>query len=76
MDDPSNKQRWNRVEKANRHIVLQALQFEGTCTGEHGVGIGKRHFLQDEYGESLELMRKIKELLDSRGLLNPGKIFF
>jgi D-lactate dehydrogenase (cytochrome) len=76
MDDPSNKQRWNRVEKANRHIVLQALQFEGTCTGEHGVGIGKRHFLQDEHGESLELMRKIKELLDSRGLLNPGKIFF
>ena len=76
MDDPRNKQRWARIEKANQRIVLQALQFEGTCTGEHGVGIGKRHFLQDEHGESLAVMRSIKELFDPRGLLNPGKIFF
>jgi D-lactate dehydrogenase (cytochrome) len=56
--------------------VEKALEFEGTCTGEHGVGIGKRNFLVNEHRNSLELMRKIKRLIDPDGLFNPGKIFF
>lgn len=76
MDDPANRDRWSRVEEANRHIVLKALEFEGTCTGEHGVGIGKRTFLLQEHGESLALMWDIKHLLDPKGLMNPGKFFF
>ncbi len=75
MDLPSDRVRWERVETANRRIVEKALEFEGTCTGEHGVGIGKRGFLAAEHGESLDLMRRIKNLLDPEGLLNPGKIF-
>jgi D-lactate dehydrogenase (cytochrome) len=76
MDVPSEKTRWARVEQANRRIVEKALQFEGTCTGEHGVGIGKRCFLAQEHGESLELMKRLKHLIDPDGLFNPGKIFF
>jgi D-lactate dehydrogenase (cytochrome) len=75
MDDPGDKARWARVEEANRNIVLKALELEGTCTGEHGVGIGKCPFLKIEHGESLELMKRIKALLDPKDLMNPGKFF-
>lgn len=75
MDLPSDSCRWIRVEKAHQRIVEQALAFEGTCTGEHGVGIGKRCFLPAEHKESLDLMKQIKMLLDPEDLFNPGKIF-
>jgi D-lactate dehydrogenase (cytochrome) len=75
MDNPEDKGRWGGVEEANRKIVLKALELEGTCTGEHGVGIGKRQFLEIEHGESLALMQRIKALLDPKGLMNPGKFF-
>jgi D-lactate dehydrogenase (cytochrome) len=47
----------------------------GTCTGEHGVGIGKRKFMELEHGEGFQLMHRIKNLIDPKGLMNPGKIF-
>jgi D-lactate dehydrogenase (cytochrome) len=75
MDDPADRGRWARVEEANRRIVEKALAFEGTCTGEHGVGIGKRLFLPREHGDSLDLMKRIKGLIDPEGLFNPGKLF-
>ncbi|MCX5817290.1 MAG: FAD-binding oxidoreductase [Proteobacteria bacterium] len=75
MDNPEDKRRWARVEEANRKIVLKALDLEGTCTGEHGVGIGKCSFLKKEHGESLALMKRIKALLDPKDLMNPGKFF-
>lgn len=75
MDDPHDQQRWALVEKANQRIVLKALEFEGTCTGEHGVGIGKICFLVDEHNESLAVMKRFKDFLDPEGLLNPGKFF-
>jgi D-lactate dehydrogenase (cytochrome) len=55
--------------------VEWVLSIGGTCTGEHGVGIGKRDFMYAEHGPSLELMRKIKQLFDPNGIMNPGKIF-
>jgi D-lactate dehydrogenase (cytochrome) len=75
MDVPSDIRRWARVEEAHLRIVEKALALEGTCTGEHGVGIGKRCFLPDEHGDSLELMKRIKRLIDPEGLFNPGKLF-
>jgi D-lactate dehydrogenase (cytochrome) len=75
MDLPADSYRWARVEEASRRIVEQALAFEGTCTGEHGVGIGKRCFLAEEHGDSLELMKQLKRLIDPEGLFNPGKLF-
>lgn len=58
-----------------REIVEKAIAMGGTATGEHGVGIGKRRFMSLEHGDSLDLMRTIKEAVDPNGILNPGKIF-
>jgi len=75
MDAPADIRRWARVEEANCHIVEKALEYEGTCTGEHGIGIGKRRFLAEEHGDSLKLMKRIKRLIDPEGIFNPGKFF-
>jgi len=64
-----------RLDQANEAIVLHALSLGGTATGEHGVGIGKRRFMAREHGEGLEVMKRIKTLLDPNEILNPGKIF-
>jgi D-lactate dehydrogenase (cytochrome) len=57
-------------------IVRRAIDLGGTATGEHGVGIGKRKFMSQEHGVSLEIMKRIKFLFDPNGIMNPGKIFF
>lgn len=59
----------------NDEIVGEALALGGTATGEHGVGMGKAHWMQREHGDALGVMRAIKQTLDPRGILNPGKIF-
>jgi D-lactate dehydrogenase (cytochrome) len=60
----------------DRAIVAQGLALGGTCSGEHGIGLGKREFLEQEHGaEALAVMRSVKAALDPRGILNPGKMF-
>jgi len=57
-------------------MIDHALSVGGTCTGEHGIGLGKRQAMQREHGtESVATMRRIKDALDPSGLFNPGKIF-
>lgn len=64
------------AEKIVDNMVIRAIKAEGTCTGEHGVGIGKREFLLQELGEeAIALMRKMKLALDPKRILNPDKIF-
>ena len=67
------------LEKAwalDREIVTQGLALGGTCSGEHGIGLGKREFLEQEHGaEALSVMRALKATLDPKGILNPGKMF-
>ncbi|MBW3095892.1 FAD-binding oxidoreductase [Pseudohoeflea coraliihabitans] len=53
----------------------RALRFEGTCTGEHGIGQGKQAYLPAELGDSVEIMRQIKRALDPDEIMNPGKVF-
>ena len=63
------------VEQFDDQLVEHALRLGGTCTGEHGVGIGKRKYMQPEHGEvAVQTMQQIKRLLDPKGILNPGKI--
>ncbi len=65
-----------RAWALDRQIVARALALGGSCSGEHGVGIGKREFLEQEHGaEALAVMRSLKATLDPRGILNPGKMF-
>ena len=73
--DPDDEKEWLILEKINHVIVEKAVELGGTCTGEHGVGIGKRKFMELEHGDSYQLMRQIKELIDPKGLMNPDKIF-
>jgi D-lactate dehydrogenase (cytochrome) len=67
------------LEKAwalDREIVAQGLALGGTCSGEHGIGLGKREFLEQEHGDgALSVMRALKATLDPKGILNPGKMF-
>lgn len=70
-DDP---QEVDSAQALHSRMVLRALQMDGTCTGEHGIGYGKIEFLEIEHGDALEPMRMIKRALDPDNLLNPGKV--
>ncbi|KAF4564938.1 hypothetical protein EYR36_002881 [Pleurotus pulmonarius] len=62
------------VEEAVHRLVKRAIALDGTCTGEHGVGIGKKQYLKGELGEgTVRLMKQIKNSVDPMGLFNPGK---
>ncbi|WP_295640598.1 FAD-linked oxidase C-terminal domain-containing protein [uncultured Methylibium sp.] len=74
--DPAQPAERETAERLNRQLVARALQLEGTCTGEHGIGLHKMGFLLDEAGAGgVALMREIKRALDPRNIMNPGKIF-
>lgn len=73
--DAESASEWEQSETVNRRLVMRAIEMDGTCTGEHGVGIHKMEFLREEHGdEALVLMRKIKRALDPGNIFNPGKI--
>jgi D-lactate dehydrogenase (cytochrome) len=63
------------AERLNDRLVLRALAMDGTCTGEHGIGLGKKKFLTAEHGEAVSVMRQVKQALDPLNIMNPGKIF-
>jgi len=74
--DPNDPTGLERAWELDRKIVARGLALGGTCSGEHGVGLGKREFLEAEHGaEALVVMRGIKASLDPKGILNPGKMF-
>ncbi|MGA7279663.1 MAG: FAD-binding oxidoreductase [Desulfocapsaceae bacterium] len=73
--DPADEAQWERLETVNQLVVEKAIALGGTCTGEHGIGIGKRKFMALEHGASYQLMKRIKDVIDPKGLMNPGKIF-
>jgi D-lactate dehydrogenase (cytochrome) len=74
MVNPDDPTYLPRAEGLNDRMVARALALGGTCTGEHGVGMGKIKFLYEEHGEAMSLMRAIKKALDPDNIMNPGKI--
>ncbi|XP_012585890.1 PREDICTED: probable D-lactate dehydrogenase, mitochondrial isoform X1 [Condylura cristata] len=73
--DPEDVEELHRVEAFAKQLGRRALALHGTCTGEHGIGLGKRQLLQEEVGAvGVETMQQLKAMLDPRGLMNPGKV--
>jgi len=73
--DPNNPKENKEAHRINDNLIKRAIEYEGTCTGEHGVGVGKRDYLPRELGpEAVELMKTIKRAIDPHNLFNPGKI--
>jgi D-lactate dehydrogenase (cytochrome) len=63
-----------KVKGFYERLINRAIDMDGTSTGEHGVGSGKMPFLEKEHGAGLAVMRQIKQALDPRNIMNPGKI--
>ena len=72
--DPDDTGELDAAEEVNAKLVQRALAVGGTCTGEHGIGLRKMKYLEDEMGPALETMRSIKNALDPHGIMNPGKV--
>ena len=74
--DPNSAEERATAEALNHKLVSRALSLEGTCTGEHGIGLHKIDFLVNEAGAgAVEMMRTLKRALDPNNIMNPGKIF-
>ena len=74
--DPNNPQERETADALNDQLVARALRLEGTCTGEHGIGLHKMDYLKTETGlGAVNMMRTIKHALDPDNIMNPGKIF-
>lgn len=73
--DTDNPKEMEEAAWISRRVVERAIAMEGTCTGEHGIGLGKKKYLVAEHGEvAVDVMRAVKAALDPCGLLNPGKV--
>jgi D-lactate dehydrogenase (cytochrome) len=74
--DPAKPEEFETAERLNRQLVTRALELQGTCSGEHGIGMHKMDFLVKEAGAgAVDMMRMIKRALDPKNIMNPGKIF-
>lgn len=74
MIDPKNKAELEEAGRFAERTVERALNMSGTCTGEHGIGLGKMKYMTAEHGEGVEIMRTIKRALDPDNRMNPGKV--
>jgi D-lactate dehydrogenase (cytochrome) len=74
--DPDDAAERAAVERLSERMVQRALRLEGTCTGEHGIGLHKMGYLVDEAGAgAVAMMQQVKRALDPKNIMNPGKIF-
>ena len=72
--NPDSREELAEAHRLAARMAERAQRLGGTCTGEHGVGLGKMEFLKAEHGEALDVMRTIKQALDPLNLMNPGKL--
>lgn len=71
---PDRPEEMTRAKALAHSMNLRALRLGGTCTGEHGVGIGKKRYMAEEHGDAWSVMADIKRTLDPQNILNPGKV--
>jgi D-lactate dehydrogenase (cytochrome) len=72
--DPDDVAEMRLAEEINERLVDRALSMDGTCTGEHGIGLHKLDFLTKELPEGVGVMRAVKHALDPGNIMNPGKV--
>lgn len=72
--DPENAEEVARAHDLNDKMIKRVLKMGGTASGEHGVGLGKIHYMEDEHGHGVGVMRLIKQALDPLNIMNPGKM--
>ena len=72
--DPKCPEEQNIARQINHRMILRVIEMEGTCSGEHGIGIGKKDYLDTEFGEALGIMHDLKHTLDPCNIMNPGKV--
>lgn len=72
--DPNKPDEVTSAKSLHERLVMRALDAGGTCTGEHGIGLGKREFLVHEHGDAIPAMRAVKQAFDPNGIMNPGKM--
>jgi len=72
--EPDNSQELQRAKQVAEKLSELALELEGTVTGEHGVGTGKKKYMQAEHGEAYQVMGLIKSTMDPNNIMNPGKL--
>ena len=75
LSDRADHGLWSRALRTNEEIVAYAIKLGGVASGEHGIGVEKKQFMQLEHGDSLVLMKEIKKLFDPGNIMNPGKFF-
>ncbi len=73
--DPEQKDIYKKLRAFNGTLIRKALEFEGTITGEHGVGLHKKEYLLEQHPDSIPVMKSIKRTMDPNNIMNPGKIF-
>ena len=73
--DPNDKEKQKLIREYSDNLIAKALDLEGTITGEHGIGLQKKHYLLKEHPDNLPVMKSIKRSMDPNNIMNPGKIF-
>ena len=64
-----------KIRQYSDDLINKALELEGTITGEHGIGLQKKHYLLREHPDNIPVMKAIKRSLDVNNIMNPGKVF-
>tara|TARA_Y100001970_G_C14153267_1_gene813975 strand:+ start:215 stop:1588 length:1374 start_codon:yes stop_codon:yes gene_type:complete len=73
--DPDDKEKQKKIRQYSDDLINKALELEGTITGEHGIGLQKKHYLLREHADNIPTMKAIKRALDTNNIMNPGKVF-
>ena len=73
--EPKDEEKQKLIRDYSDKLIQKALELEGTITGEHGIGLQKKHYLLKQHPDNLTAMKSIKRSMDPNNIMNPGKVF-